>query len=257
MNPFSRTVMLLTIACLAACGPAVRYPANEDAQAWESDAPFDPNAIEDTHQLPPVPPPMDANHYRIGVGDELEIKFYFAPDLNATQQVRPDGRISLMFASDVKAAGLTPPQLAKRIRQTLRKTVKQPELVVVVRNAASQKVFVSGEVLRAGAIALQGRETLLQVLSMAGGMSPTARMDEIALVRTDRGGKQRVYALDLTKAMSGEDTAQNVVLQAGDVVLVPPSDATSFDRWVDQHIRLATPIQGNFVITNQVHNGSY
>jgi len=214
---------------LVACGPVVTHKS----------------PLEELKAAPVNTP------YRIGAGDTLAIKFFFSPELNETMQVRPDGKISLTFIPEIQAAGITPQELGKNIRTALRHRVKQADVAVIVREAASHKVFVGGEVAKPGTVALMGGETIMQVLNAAGWITPTARRKEIALVRTDAAGKQSTYAINLNKIIKGEDMAQNVVLQAGDVILVPPSDITAFDRWVDQHIRLATPIPVNATISNQ------
>ncbi len=114
---------------------------------------------------PPAAPAPKAP-YRLGPGDELEVKFFFAPELNDRMTVRPDGKISIMFAQDIQAAGLTAEELASDIRAVLAPHVKQLDLVVIVRSFASQRAYVGGEVTKPGPVNLNGNETLLQVLSI-------------------------------------------------------------------------------------------
>ncbi len=203
---------------LVGCGPIVKKPGQFRALHTE---------IVDATAMP----------YRIGVGDELEIKFFFTPELNDRITVRPDGKISIMFAQDVKASGETPEKLAQIIKKNLAPHVTQPDLVVVVRNFGSQRVYVGGEVLKPGPVHMMGRERILHVLTEAGWMTPAARGDEVILVRRLPDGNENVYPLNLKKAISGEDMLQNVMLQPGDLVLVPPSDVVEANRWVDQHLR--------------------
>ena len=194
--------------------------------------------------LPPanaLPPIVQPGPYKIGVGDEIEIKFFFTPELNDRLTVRPDGKISVMFEQDLQAAGYTTDELASLIRSKLATHVKQLDLVVVVRSFASQKVYVGGEVTKPGSILLTAREDLLQVMNDAGWISPAASRDEVFLVRRGIDGKDAIYPINLRKILTGEDMSQNVVLQAGDIVLVPPSDITQADRWVDQNIRQMIP----------------
>ncbi|MGB9152238.1 MAG: polysaccharide biosynthesis/export family protein [Alphaproteobacteria bacterium] len=188
------------------------------------------------------PPPVQAARaaYRIGPGDELEIKFFFAPELNDRMTVRPDGKISIMFAQEVQAAGLTTERLAHNIRAILAPHVKQLDLVVVVRSFASHKVYVGGEVTKPGAVPLTGDESLLQVMAEAGWMTPMGSKT-VVVVRRDAGGTEKVYPVDVAQLESGEDMTQNILMQAGDLILVPPSDAVISDRWVDQNIRQLLP----------------
>lgn len=188
----------------------------------------------------PAPVQMMKYAYHIGPGDELEIKFFFAPELNDKITVRPDGKISMMFAQDVQAAGLTPDELGANLRKVLAPHVKQRDLVVIVRNFASQKAYVGGEVAKPGLVPLTGDESLLQVLSTAGWVTP-AGSETIVVIRRDATGFEKIYPVDIAKLESGEDLTQDVHVQAGDMILVPPSDIVISDRWIDQNIRQLLP----------------
>jgi len=203
-----------------------------------------------------ITPPVtstSAPAYRIGAGDEIEIKFFSTPELDTVVPVRPDGMISMMFAQDVPAAGKTPEELVAVLKKKLAPHVKQPDMAVIMHSFASQKIYVEGEVVKPGPVQLSGRETLLQALGDAGWLSPSAKRDEVVLVRRGEDNKEAVYHIDVSKMVSGEDLSQNVMMQAGDLILVPPSDATSFDRWIDKNIRQALPFSTNagVVYTNQ------
>jgi polysaccharide export outer membrane protein len=232
-----KTFAIALSLLLSACGPVVTKPGPMEK-------------LHANAQDIPVPT------YRIVAGDEVEVKFFFAPELNDLVQVRPDGRISLMFAQDIQAAGKTPEELSGDIKKKLKSYMKQSDLVVVMRSFANQKVFVGGEVAKPGAVQLAGNENLLQVINEAGWITPTGSADEVVLVRKGDDGKEAVYPLNLSKVISGEDVSQNINVMAGDIVLVPPSDVTAFDRWIDQHIRQALPLNSSVVITNQYTNNT-
>ncbi|MDR3448285.1 MAG: polysaccharide biosynthesis/export family protein [Alphaproteobacteria bacterium] len=193
-----------------------------------------------TIKADPPPLQMPKTAYRIGPGDELEVKFFFAPELNDKLTVRPDGKISIMFAQDIQAAGLTADELASDIRAVLAPHVKQLDLVVIIRSFASQKAYVGGEVSKPGPIALTGNETLLGLLASAGWVTP-AGSDKIVVVRRDGSGEEKIYPVSLAALENGTDMAQNIPVQAGDLILVPPSSAVQSDRWVDQNIRQLIP----------------
>jgi protein involved in polysaccharide export with SLBB domain len=192
--------------------------------------------------VPPTVFNVQPSAYKIGVGDEVELKFFFTPELNDRMTVRPDGKISIMFAQDVQAAGYTAEELQDLIKRKLAPHVKQLDMVVVVRTFASQKVFVGGEVAKPGPIVLTNRENLLQVVNEAGWVTPVASREKMFLVRRGEDGKDAIYPINFSKIMSGEDMSQNVMLQPGDLVLVPPSGVTQTDRWVDQNMRQMIPI---------------
>jgi protein involved in polysaccharide export with SLBB domain len=189
-----------------------------------------------------LPSHIESDAYRIGAGDEIELKFFYTPELNDRMTVRPDGKISVMFLQDVQASGLTAKQLSAALKRKLSAHIKQLDLVIIVRTFASQKVYVSGEVAKPGPIIMTGHEDLLQVMDDAGWITPLASRDRIMLVRRDEEGKDVIYFINFKKIMTGEDMSQNIPLQPGDLILVPPSGVTSANRWVDQSIRQMIPI---------------
>jgi polysaccharide biosynthesis/export protein len=190
--------------------------------------------------------------YLIGAGDEIEIKFFFTPELNDRVVVRPDGNISIMFADDVKVAGKTTKQLTKIVKQKLAPHVKQLDLSVVVRSFGSQRVFIGGEVAKPGAVTLVGHQTLLQVLNEAGWVNPEGRMSEVVLIRRNAAGVEEVYPLNIAKIISGEDVSQNVVVMAGDTILVPPYGAVDLNRWMERNVRGALPFSMGAVVNRGV-----
>jgi protein involved in polysaccharide export with SLBB domain len=188
------------------------------------------------------PPEMEKTDYRLGYGDEIEIKFFFTPELNERVIVRPDGKISIMFAQNIQAEGLTADELAANVRVLYAPRIKQIDLVVIVRGFASQRAYVGGEVAKPGAVLLTRNETVLQALSDAGWMTPSAKSQTVVIVRRDAAlGKEKIYLVNVEELERGVNMAQNVAVKSGDVVLVPPSNVVSADRWVDQNIRQLLP----------------
>ncbi len=187
------------------------------------------------------PTAADNAPYVIGVGDRLELKFFFVPEMNEIVQVRPDGKISVMFIHDVKAEGKTTEELRQILKKELVGHVRQPDLVVSVNSFGSQQVYIGGEVLKPGAVQLNGRTSLMRVLSQAGWVTPQGSTQKIVLLRRDKNNKEKVYHIDSDKIVSGEDTGQDIIVQAGDVIMVPPLSAVEVDRWVERNIRQALP----------------
>jgi len=163
--------------------------------------------------------PIDPN-YVIGPQDTLDISVWKEPDLTRTVPVRPDGKISLPLLDDVQAGGLTPAQLKAEITQRLKKYFTDPRVTVTVTTIASQRIYVLGEVTRAGAYPLLPEMTLLQALSSAGGFTQFANTKNIYLLRVENG-KQVKHAFNYKDVVNGKNTAQNTVLKAGDTIVVP------------------------------------
>src|SRR5882724_1257088 len=162
---------------------------------------------------------MDAD-YRIGPQDLLRIDVWKEQEVSRTAPVRPDGKISLPLLNDVQAAGLTPMQLATVISEGLKKYITNPQVTVSVTEINSRRIYVTGEVLKAGAFALLPNMTVLQALSSSGGFSQFARVKNIYVLRKE-GGKDVKHPFNYKDVVSGKKPEQNILLQPGDVIVVP------------------------------------
>lgn len=159
-------------------------------------------------------------NYVIGAQDVLDISVWKETELTRVVPVRPDGKISLPLLNDVQAAGLTPTQLAAQITESLKKFVTNPQVTVIVTTINSQRVFILGEVTRAGAYPLLPGMTILQGLSSAGGFTQFANLKKIYVLR-EENGKQEKHPFNYKEVIGGKNAEQNIVLKAGDTIVVP------------------------------------
>ena len=159
-------------------------------------------------------------HYVIGGQDVLDISVWKEAELTRIVPVRPDGKISLPLLNDVQAAGLTPTQLAEQLTESLKKFVSNPQVTVIVTQINSQRIYVLGEVTRAGAYPLLPSMTILQGLSSAGGFTQFANLKKIYMLRTENG-KQVKYPFNYKTVVGGKSPDENVILKAGDTIVVP------------------------------------
>lgn len=161
------------------------------------------------------------NAYAIGIGDVLEISVWKNPELSVTTPVRPDGRISVPLLGDVQAAGMTPLALRQTLTDGFKEYVTAPGVSVVIKEIHSRRVFVTGEVQTPGAYDLQPRTKLMQVIALAGGLTPYAR-GRVVVLRDSRDGKaDRRYEIEISSIISGKRPADNIVLLPGDTLFVP------------------------------------
>src|ERR1700737_4462459 len=158
--------------------------------------------------------------YVIGPEDVLDISVWKEPDVSRVVPVRPDGRISLPLIDDVQAAGLSPQQLAGSVAEKLKKYLNGPQVTVIVTAINSQRVFVVGEVLRAGAFPMLPGMTVLQALSSAGGFTTFADVKKIHVMRM-RNGKQLEIPFNYREVLKGDNSEQNIKLEPGDTIVVP------------------------------------
>jgi polysaccharide biosynthesis/export protein len=175
----------------------------------------------------PPPPPMttheqgQAETYRIGSLDRLEIFVWGADSLSAKVPVRPDGKISVPLAEDIQAVGRTPAELAQAIEGALQPYVQNPLVTVIVASfgdTAGQTIRVVGEAQKPAAIPYRAGMTVLDVMVAAGGLSPYAAGNRAVLVR---GKDQAVYGLRLGDLLNGGDISADAPVLPGDVVMIP------------------------------------
>jgi polysaccharide export outer membrane protein len=161
-----------------------------------------------------APPPSSSANYVIGADDSIQVTVWKEPNLSATLPVRPDGNITLPLVGDVSAAGFTPMQLASSITDRLKEFVKDPVVNVSVLGINSKRIFLIGEVLNPGPIAMTPGMTVLQAIAGGGGLTPYANKKHMYILR----GTKKI-PFDYTKALKGD--MQGVSLIPGDTLVAP------------------------------------
>ena len=212
----------LLLVILLAASPAAASAQDGSSIARSENKPSSgKNAKHDDHVVDEavIPATNDAN-YTIGPEDEVNVSIWKEQDLSRTVPVRPDGKISLPLLNDIRAAGLTPMQLSSEITEKLKKFIAEPQVTVIITKINSQRVFIVGEVPRAGAFALLPNMTVLQALSSAGGFTQFANVKKIHILRMENG-KQISLAFNYKEVVAGHGSEQNITLRAGDTIVVP------------------------------------
>ena|ERR1700753_810688 len=158
--------------------------------------------------------------YTLNPGDNLDVDVYKEVELTKTVVVRPDGKFSFPLAGDINAIGRTVVQVQQELTQRLTKYIPEPVVTVAVKTLDGCKIYVIGQVQHPGAILMNPRLNVLQALSMAGGMTPFAATNDIMILRGN-GAKQQSMQFRYGDVSKGKSLNQNVMLEAGDVVVVP------------------------------------
>lgn len=200
----------------------------------------------------PVPAPAVDEappDYRIARGDELNFRFFYAPELNTTATVRSDGRLALPLIGELRVEGQTLAALSAAVERLMSAQVRRPQVVINVQGSSSQRVFVGGEVARPGMQPLLGPLSLVQAVMVAEGLKDSAQPRHVILMRRGPQGERQVRVVDLEAALSGRDASQDVSLQPYDVVMVPRSGISDLNLWVDQYIRRVLPFSLGFSYT--------
>lgn len=162
----------------------------------------------------------DSSNYIIGPEDILYIYVWKEEPLSRTVPVRMDGKISIPLIEEIHAAGLTPLKLKELLTQKLKEFVENPTVTVVVMEANSFQVYISGEVRKPGVYRLRTETSLLQLISMVGGFTEWANQKKILIIRKEDGKEKRI-TVNYKKIVKGEDPSSNIILKAGDTIIVP------------------------------------
>lgn len=184
-------------------------------------------------------PAIGASRYLLNASDVVEFKFSYNPDMNERVTIRPDGYVSLSMIGDVMAKGATPEELAKAAEARYTGILRRPELVVIVREFAAQRIFIAGEVNTPGVVPLAGKLTLAQALFHAGGPKPTARMDQVLLLKYQGSNRSSVQVVKLSDILKGAQA--DIALDPYDVVFVPRSKIAQLDLFVEQYVNNLVP----------------
>jgi polysaccharide export outer membrane protein len=186
-------------------------------------------------QPAPTPPTAAAGKdYIIGPEDVIDVQVWGSSDLNQTVFVRPDGRLSLPLVGEIAVAGKTVQQLQDHLLAVYEKTVKGAVVTVIVREIKSRPVYFIGGFAKPGVMQLTGDLTLLQAISLLGGVVPEADGEKGFLLR-----REQKIPIDFNRLAQRGDLSQNPKLEPGDSVVVPLADAV----YVNGEVKRPGPVK--------------
>lgn len=166
------------------------------------------------------PPSVADASYLLGPEDMVKISVWKDEHLTQEVVVRPDGMISFPLVGDIPAAGRTVEDVRLELVKRLNKFVPNPHVSVLATKILSYKIYVIGRVNKPGEFLVGHYTDVLQALSLAGGLTPFAAENDIRVMRRDRG-EQRVFQFRYGDIRKGKELSQNIILERGDVVVVP------------------------------------
>ena len=158
--------------------------------------------------------------YDIGPGDILEISVWKDESLTRQIVVPPDSVISFPLIEDIDVNGLTVADLRKIITEKLSEYIPDATVAVLFYQVNSMKAYVIGKVNKPGEFPISLETNVMQVLSMAGGLNPFASASNILILR-QKDTKTEKIQFNYNQVESGKNLEQNILLQRGDVVVVP------------------------------------
>jgi protein involved in polysaccharide export with SLBB domain len=176
-------------------------------------------------------------------GDTLEIRFFYTPELNTVQTIRPDGKIALQLIGEVMAQGKTPIELKEELYEQYKQHIKQLDITVIVQTFSNRRVYVGGQVNTPGSIPMPGKLTALEAIMLAGGINLVNGSYENVLIIRYKDKKWSGGMLNLQRVLEGEKVEQ-FCLQPQDIVYVPEKKIVEVNRWIDQNIDRILPTIG-------------
>jgi len=161
-----------------------------------------------------------SNSYVIGPGDLLRVSVWKEEGMQQEVLVKPDGGISFPLIGEIMAGGKTTDELKQSMVSKLTQYIPNPVITVSVLQSNSNKIYVVGKVNRPGEFVTTSYTDVLQALSLAGGLTPFADSDEIKIIRRTNGSRQ-IFQFDYDDVISGDRMDMNIILKAGDTVVIP------------------------------------
>ena len=222
----SRAVLALFAAAALALAPAVALAAQVFANipyaAWTEDEP----------------------QYRLYPGDEIDVAVPSAPELNKTLTVQPDGRLNLALAGPIMVADRTIQDSERLITRAYASQLLRPEVTLTVR-AAPLKVFVGGEVAKAGVYDMPGDMDALRAIIEAGGFQDTAKKSQVVIIRRGHDGRPMMRTVNFDRAFQDASHADLVPLRRFDIIFVPKTGLANVDVFMTQ-LRNALPVSFSY-----------
>ncbi len=187
-----------------------------------------PLAAPATPQVAASPPIAAADsatgQYRIGAGDVLQVEVFGLPELTRETRVLRDGSITLPLVGGLRLAGLGLREAERGIAELLakRQLVNDPQVSILVKEFQSRGVSIQGAVTRPGVYQMVESKTLLEMIGEAGGLLTGSRSGTAIIILRDQGGTQERIEIDALRLVEQGDLSLNLMLQPGDIVMVPP-----------------------------------
>ena len=187
----------------------------------------------------------DEPEYLLYPGDEIEVATPTASELTRTTRVGPDGRITVPLVGQVMPADRTMAELELTLAQAYASQLVRPIVQVRLTEAGPLRTWVDGEVRTPGVYEFTGELDASQAIIQAGGILPTGRRDQVALIRRGPGGVRMMRVLDMRPGVP-----QAIALRRGDILFVPRTTLAELANFFGQ-IRDALPIGFTYSINGQ------
>lgn len=158
--------------------------------------------------------------YHLQPGDVIDVSVWKETDLQREVLIRPDGAFTFPLAGEIDARGRSVEDVRALLAERLQKYVPTPVVTVAVKSIAGNRVYVLGKVNHAGDFPLVNALDVMQAISLAGGTTPYASVNDIVILRR-QNGRQQSFTFRYSDVSRGRNLSQNIQLESGDTVVVP------------------------------------
>jgi polysaccharide export outer membrane protein len=198
-----------------------------------------------------VPTPAE---FQLGPGDKIAIRVWRHDDLDMDVTIAPDGSITYPLVGRIAVSGMTYPQLVKKLGVAISEFYTNPQVSVNILELRNQKVFVIGEVMSPAVLQLSGEMTILEALTITGGINQFSRTNNVLLIR---GGIENpsLYTIDVKAIYAEGRLDQMVSLQRGDIIVVPTRTITNVSRYFKEVQGTLSPFVAGTAIYRNASTG--
>ena len=171
-------------------------------------------------------------HYRLQPEDKIEVQYRYTSEYNTLASVQPDGYASMPLIGQVKVGGLTLEEAGAAIRQKANEKLNEPEVIVLLKEYVKPFFTVAGEVAKPGRVELHGPVTLVEAIALSGGFKDSAQRTQVLLLRKSSQDMAQIKVFDLRKLMSPSGIREDVIIQSGDMLVVPRNAVSKIEPYV-------------------------
>lgn len=164
--------------------------------------------------------PVARPGYRLQPGDVIDISVWKEQDLQHEMLIRPDGGLTFPLAGEIDTTGRTIEDIRGILTDRLKRYVPSPVVTVALKSIGGNRIYVLGKVNHAGEFPIASSVDVMQAISLAGGATPFAALNDIVILRR-QNGQQQAFPFHYSDVARGRDLSQNIELQSGDTVVVP------------------------------------
>jgi len=192
---------------------------------------------------PMVRPAISQNsRYVLRSGDTIDLTFVYVPEFNQTLTIQPDGYVTLRAAGDVRASGLSVPELKTIVESKYSSIMKAPDVTVEIKDFEKPFFLAQGEVQKPGKYELRSDIKVSEAVAVAGGLSSSAKHSQVLLFRRGAGDQVEVIEIDLKRVLQGKDMANDIKIQPGDMVFVPKNRISKIKEYANlTYFRIPIP----------------